>query len=240
MNFIDRIQSLSERANSQRSLEERRAESERLQHLLEEAETLSAVLVVEVEQLRLLRDQDIGVSAPDTTAAARKTLGRLRERFANKRRAEQLTKGQDWNRFHEQVHRTSQDLSSALNTKWRQFVETAFSGDKPRNLESTLARTPLNVENLRQFRDAYSKLEGLLGSHPTRREDFEYVRKLARQLSEIYQNFDFDVPEDVKSFLRAVADGGADLALLTTCVRDWLDEQGTNGDYRIVARLNTQ
>ena len=240
MTLIERIQTLRERANGQLSLEEKRNESQRLRPLLDGARKLSESLGREVEQLRLLQDQGISVSVPDSSTAARKTLGRLRERFAKEMRTEQLTRGRDWQRLNEQVLLTCQSLSSALQAEWRRIVETAFSGDKPSNLEQTLASTPKNLQNLRRFQGGYGKLEQFSRSRPTGRADFEQVRDLARQLTEIYQDFDFDVPEDVNRFLRAVADGGADLALLTAGVRDWLEGQDTSSHYRIVARLSSQ
>ena len=228
MTLIERIQTLSKRASSQLALEENRAESGRLQQLLRDARTFSEKLGSEVKQLRLLQDQGISVSAPDGATAARKTLGRLRARFAKEPHAEQLTRGRDWTLLNKQVLLTCKNLSSALDAEWRRVVETAFSGDKPANLADTLARTPGNMRNLDRFRDVYAHLEQYARSRPTGRADFVHVRDLARQLTEIYQGFDFGVREDVKRFLRAVADGGANLELLTPDVRDWLDEYGTS------------
>jgi hypothetical protein len=40
----------------------------------------------------------------------------------------------------------------------------------------------------------------------------------------------------VKQFLQAIANGGADLDLLTDEVRRWLQQQGSTGRYQIVAK----
>ena len=236
MTLIERIETLRKRAGDQIFLEKKRAESTLLQPLLDDARALSEDLSREIEQLRLLKDQGIDVAAPDSAAMACKTLGRLRERFAKENRAEQLTRGRDWGRLNDQIEETCKSLATALRAEWRRVVETAFSGDKPNNLENTLARTAGNERNLQRYREVYGKLNQLSGYRPTERSDFDNIRILARQLKEIHQDFDFNVPDDVKLFLGAVAVDGADLALLTAEVRDWLKQQNTSDHYRIVAR----
>ena len=239
MNLIERIETLCERANGQRALEEDSAESRRLQPLLDEARKFSQNLAQEVEQLRLLQDQCISISAPESATSARNTLGGLRKRFSKKPRAEQLTHRKDWNRLKDQVLLTCRSLSSALDAAWRQFVGTAFSGGDPNSLRSTLPSTPDNLRSFEHYRLRYAELSGFARSRPTGRADFERVRDLARLLTEIHGSFDFHVPEDVKRFLRAVAEDGADIGLLTAGVRNWLEAQGTSAHYRIVARTDS-
>jgi hypothetical protein len=239
MTLVERIEALRERAEGQSSLEQKRAESGRLQYLLNAARRLSEDLGSQVTQLRMLEDQGIETSAPDSAVAARKTLSKLRERFAKEPRAEQLTRGQDWTRLNEQIQATCRTLASALETEWRRFVGTAYSGESPNNLAGSLASTDGNMANLKRYRDAYAQITQYARSGPRERADFDRVRDLVRQLTEIYQGFDFNVPEDVKRFLRAVADGGANLDLLTAEVRDWLQQQNTGSQYRIVARASS-
>lgn len=240
MTLIERIETICERAENQRSIEEKRAEVNRLQPLLNDARNLSEDLDHEVAQLRFLRDQGIFTAPPDKAEAARKTLGRLRERFTKESRAEHLTRGRDWTLLKEQVRATCENLASALQTEWAQFVQTAYSGDTPSTLEGSLAGTEGNLQNLRRYREVHAELNRYAKSRPTGRTDFDNVRDLSRQLTEIYQDFDFDVPEEVKRFLQAVAGGGANLDLFTTEVRVWLQKQNTSDHYRIVARADSQ
>lgn len=239
MTLIERIETLRQCANGQLTLEEKRAESRRLQPLLSEARKFSEDLGNEVKQIRFLHDQGINISTPDSSIAARKTLSKLRERFAQDPHAEQLTRRQDWTRLKEQLQATRNNLASALDAEWRRFVKEAYRGDAPNNLANSLAGTESNKRNFQLYLDGYNKLNEYARSRPNERADFDSVRELARQLTEIYQRFDFNVPEDVKRFLKAVADGGANLDLLTAEVRDWLQQQNLIGQYRIVARVSS-
>ena len=88
MTLLKRIETVCKRAKEQHSIEEKRAEVDRLQPLLNEARDLSEELGHEVAQLRFLQDQGISTTTQDKAKAARNTLGRLRERFSKESRAE--------------------------------------------------------------------------------------------------------------------------------------------------------
>ena len=151
-----------------------------------------------------------------------------------------LTRGRDWTLLKEAVRAACKNLASALQTEWVQFVQTAYRGDTPCTLKENLARTEGNLQNLQRYSEVYAELYQYVRSRPTGRADFDHVRALARQLTKIHQEFDFDVPEEVKHFLRAVADGGAHLDLLSKEVRDWLQQQNTSDHYRIVAKVSSK
>ncbi|EXI65336.1 MAG: hypothetical protein AW08_03255 [Candidatus Accumulibacter adjunctus] len=239
MTLLERIEDLKRRAQDQLGRQAGRDEAGKLQPLLKEANALSQGLGTEVTQMHLLRDQ--GLPLPDAPAGpnaggALTTLDRLLKRFAEKRRAEGLTRGQDWTRFKESTQAARIQATTALDQAWRSFVTGAYSGDKPADLERSLAPTDVNKERLSRYRAAYEELIRLANRRPTGREDFDRVRELARQLKELHQGFDFGVPEGVKQFLQAIAKGGADLDLLTDEVRAWLQQQGSTGRYQIVAK----
>lgn len=240
MTLIERIEILCERAKNQRSLEEKKAESQRMQPLLNDARKLSENLATEVERFRLLRDQGIEMLTPDRAGKARNVLGRLRARFAEEGRAEDLTRGRDWNLLKDHVQATCENLRSTVDAEWRQFVETICNAQRPDDLERTLAHTDRNKTSLKLYREVYEQITKYAGSRPNDRTDFDCVRDLSRQLAEIHKEFDFDVPEEVKRFLRAVADGGATLDLLTAEVRDWIEQQQGSERYRIVARVSSK
>lgn len=241
MTLIQRIKTLSALAAQQTELEGKQAESKRLQLLLDKAQSMTENLGEEVQQLRLLRDEGISSPTDPTKAEAPlKTLTKLLERFTKERSAESLTRRKYWTRLNEQLDETCKSMAASFKTAWHQFVDTAYSGQSPDDLERSLATTDRNIELLKRYNTVHRQLKNLARTRPNERTDFDQVREFARQLSEIYQGFDFNVPEDVKRFLRAVADGGADLDLLTDGVRDWLQEQKTSGHYRIVTRTATK
>lgn len=241
MTLIDRINGLTERASGLDALDRQRAESAKLQKLLAQVRPMNEKLGTEIQQMRLLHDEGIN-AAPDSSSAeaARKTLARLIKRFTENRTADSLTKGRDWKLLDDQAQATYQKLTNALKAAWSQFIATAYTGESPSHLKRSLAVTDRNLDQLRLYEQTYTQLNGLTRSRPQERGDFARVRELARQLGEIYQRFDFNVPEGVKRFLQSVADGGADLDLLTEEVRGWLDQQGSSGHYRIVARSGSR
>lgn len=241
MTLLERIADLKRRAAAQQGRQAGLDEASKLQPLLKEAKALSQGLGIEVTQLHLLRDQ--GLPLPDAPAdpnggAALKTLDRLLKRFTEKQRAESLTKGQDWTQFNDLTQNARKAAAHALGQAWREFIASAYSGDKPADLERSLAPTDVNEERLSRYRTAHQELIGLRARPPCR-EEFDRVRSLARLLGEIHQGFDFGVPEAVKQFLQAIAKGGADLGLLTGEVRGWLEQQGSTGRYQIVAKRST-
>ncbi|MCB2425399.1 hypothetical protein, partial [Methylophaga pinxianii] len=120
--------------------------------------------------------------------------------------------------------------------KWLEFVQSSYEGQDPVQLESVLAPTDINKSNLLFFREKYLALKQLGRSRPKERGDFDSVRQISNQLREIHQRFDFEVPDDVRMFLVSVAEGGADLDLLTTEVLDWLHKKNTSNNYRIVTK----
>jgi hypothetical protein len=241
MTLIARIEALTERASGLDALDRRRAESAKLQQLLSKARPMNEKFGTEIQQMRLLCDEGLNM-APDikSAEAARKTLARLINRFTENRIADSLTKGRDWRLLEDQAQKTCQELTDTLKAGWIRFIETAYTGESPNHLERSLAVTDRNLDQLRLYKQTYSQLNGLKHSRPQERGDFERVRELARQLGEIVLRFDLNVSEGVKCFLQAVADGGADLELLTEEVRGWLQQQGSSGHYRIVARTNVK
>lgn len=239
MTLLERIADLKRRAQDQLDRQVGLDEANRLQPLLNEAKTLVQSLGNEVTQRHLLQDQGLQLAvvlAGTEGDAALKTLERLRNRFTQNRRAESLTRGQDWTRFKTSTEAAGSQAASTLDKTWRSFVIGSYSGAKPADLERSLAPTDGNILRLQRYRDAYNKLDILARRRPTSRADFDSVRDLARQLREIHQGFDFSVPDAVKRFLDAMAAGGADLDLLTDEVRDWLNQQGSTARYQIVAK----
>ena len=239
MSLIDRIEGLSKRVSHFGKLEGNRAESARLQKLLDEALGLNRRIEAEVQQFRLMHDEGMSLTLDVANAeAARTTLARLREGYAKENKAESLTKGRDWTLLEKRLLSVCENVATALEASWQNFVHAAYSGESPEDLGRSLASTDRNVEELKLYRQAYADLKHLSRTRPETREDFSRVRDLARRLTEIYGRFDFDVPEDVKCFLREVAGGGAGLDLLTEEVRDWLRKQKISNHYRVIARMD--
>jgi hypothetical protein len=169
MNLLERIADLKRRAAEQQGRQDGLDEARRLQPLLNEAKALSQRLGTEVTHLHLLRGQGLPLQADLAGAdagAALTTLDRLRQRFAGQRTADRLTRLQDWTRFKERTEAARSKVATTLNQAWRDFVTSAYSGDKPADLERSLAPTDLNKERLSRYRAAMRNCSDLLTADP--------------------------------------------------------------------------
>jgi hypothetical protein len=236
MTLIERIRDLTDRSDNLADLDQKLAETKRLHSLQSDASSFARLLGEQVKFSRLLGDQGIECDVPSSVENALSTLSKLKERYDREMRAGQLTQGKDWPRFKEQVEKVCAEAAKVNKIEWAKFVEFAYSGQKPNEVEASLALTPENKRNLPLYRKAFSELTQYARSLPRERADFDGVRNTARQLTETYQQFDFDVPESVKRFLKAIGEDGADLALLTDEVISWLEENNSTKRYRIVGR----
>ena len=183
MTLIDRINGLTERASGIDALNRQRDESRKLQQLLNQASPLNEKLGTEIQQMRLLHDGGVNATPESSSAeAARKTLARLIKRFTENRTADSLTKGRDWNLLEEQANKTIGELTKALKTAWDQFIATAYTGQKPSDLERALAHTDRNLDHLQLYKQTYKEFNDLARSRPQERSDFARAGELARQL----------------------------------------------------------
>ncbi len=237
MTLIERIEKLAERAVKLSERDARRAESRKLQDLRDKVKPFNRDLGQEVQQLRLLKDEGIYPALDLSEASAAQTrLETLLQRFAAQRNAESLTRGRDWTCFEEAVKTNTRKTSKALKDAWQQYLDNAYTGERPDDLADSLPQTEHNLKQLKAYHTAHDDLRGLRATLPGERADFDRVRDLLRKLNDIAQSFERDVPEAINCFLRAVNAGGADLDLLTTEVMDWLCEQNKSGRFRVVAK----
>lgn len=236
MTLIERIRDLAERCDGLADLDEKQSESKSLHSLQTDATLLARDLGEQVNISRLLGDQGIECDIPQVAKHALNTLSKLKSRYDKHMRADQLTQGRDWTRFKEQIVSVCNEAEKVNKEKWREFVELAYSGQNPKEVETSLGLTDGNKRNLPLYQNAFMELTRYSRSVPKERADFDRVRDAARQLTEIYQQFDFRVSDSVKRFLKAVGEGGADLSLLTEEVVAWLEENKSTNKYRIVAK----
>ena len=235
MTLIERIRDLTERSGKLIDLDERLSETKRLHSLQRDASTLAKALEEQVNLSRLLSDQGVECEVPPVVNTALSTLSKLKSRYDAEMRAEVLTRGKEWARFKDQVEKVCAEVARINRAEWATFVELAYTGQAPGDVKASYAPTAENERNLALYSSAFSQLQQYARKLPNDRADFEGVRNTARQLTEIYQRFNFNVSESVKRFLRAVGEGGADLGLLTEEVIAWLEENKSTSKYRIVA-----
>ncbi|MGN7610939.1 hypothetical protein ACQZV8_02525 [Magnetococcales bacterium HHB-1] len=240
MILSNRIHTLLAQVEKFRQRNSRRDESKKLQSLRTEVKPLKENLDEEVQQIRLLLDREVSLDLQKKHAIlARKQLDKLLQHFSENFKAENLTCGDDWPRFEQHVDATISDIRPICKSAWSQFVDTSYSGESPRDLKKTLPHTECNLAQLKIYQSTYQELQRLRKTRPTQRADFDKIGDLARQLREIGQQFERDVPKEVDHFLRAVNAGNATLNLVTAEVMDWLQQQNKTDDFRVVVRSSS-
>ena len=237
MNLLERIDALKVQVQELKTAQLNVGESQRLQTRLEEVDLVAIPLAQQVTLLNIFRTEGIDLSgASDTVEKAVKRIQTIQERFKAESKAASLTKGQDWTLMKKYTSEVTASVKTNLTDNWNRFVESSYSGEKPQNLQRSLAQTESNESALSRYRVEYDNLNLLARKLPESSINFENVRSTASKLKDIYKEFDFNVPEIVKEFLKAVGSGGADLDLLTDEVSKWLHSNGTINRYQIVAR----
>lgn len=237
MNLRERIAGLRARVETMAAGRRELEEASALQVRQGELAAVGAPLQSAARRRTLYRMQGLrpaGLGRPAERLSTR--VERLRERFRDDSRNATLTRGVQWRDVLDQAKEAARSAENELTGSWRRYVESAFAGERPAELEGMLAPTELNRSALARYRTAYERLVRLRNEPADSVEAFGQVREIAGQLASIHETFDFDVPVAVKIFLQATGRGGASLDLLTEEVREWLRANSSYNRYLIVAR----
>jgi DNA repair exonuclease SbcCD ATPase subunit len=235
MTVMDTCHSLQARIQALQGIQQSAAEAEQLGQRLSEAQALNERLSAELKAAQFLLDHNVFVEfdAIEVTGALR-PLNKIIDRFSENPQSASLTRGQDWKKLRDNCKHVQTQLATELPKAWRRFVDNLHTGQSPEDLEAILAMTKANESALAKYRDLYHQLKNLRTQLPEDGEEISGVIKRAEKLKEVATKFDFDVPEKVKIFLAAIAQGGAPLNLLTDDVVQWLSENRSEKHYRIV------
>lgn len=236
MSLLDRTLALKRRAAGLSDHQARMDEASLLQARITDLKPVAVQLDQVAAKAELLQKAGLKLDAvPGAVPLALKRLERIRTRFADSRQGATLTKGQDWEQALSELRQAAVAVLSALEALWKGYVDGLYTGEPPTLISTRLAKTDKNQTTFTRYQTAYSALQRLGGKFPTGDADLESVRNLAHQLGLIAKEFDHDVPAAVKSFLDAVALGGASLHLVTDEVRAWLVSNRLDDRYRVVA-----
>ena len=241
MTLVERTQTLRTLVTECSLIRARMEESKTLQARMAEAEKILASLETLLESVRLFRSFNIGspVAPPASLNQARKRVSKVLERFRADAKSTVLTKSQDWNKLVDddgEIAAAVKTIREHLETSWRTYGNEINTLTPPAEIEGSLARTENNDAAFKRYRKAYSEFNTLIKNLPKTEGDISKVLSVLELLRKTYAEFDFDVPEDVKRFLAAVGQNGANLDLLTEVVRAWLQGQGSYHRYRIITR----
>ena len=229
-----RAAALRERLTKLHQMSSNVAEASALEVLRTELARNVAQLARQVDKEKVLTDAGILVPEPACLVAVRKKASTLLERFSATPKSATLKRGQAWRTMLEEIDTASRELGTAVVSAWKGHRSTVFAGDTPGAIETKLAKTKSNNDAYRVYQTLYGQFKAAFDNLPADKATTERIRKLGVELEAAAKLFDFNVPDEVKSFLAAVQSvGGASLALLTPDVLAWLHEKGSMHAYRV-------
>jgi len=236
VSLLNRIQALNDSVENLKTAKVGINEAKLLQARYDELTLVSEPLTAQIEKVHIFKLQGIELSElPSSVTDARNQVSEVSNRFSEKREAKSLTKGKNWEFLRSAINSIATAIDKDLSESWKKYVVGASSGEPPENLKAILAPTDQNRSALDRYQTEFSRLNAFIGFVPNSQKPFEDVKRSGSKLKQIYKEFDFDVPDEVKIYLDAVGRGGAGLDLLTQDVRAWLTQNRTLSKYKIVA-----
>ncbi|TCL89544.1 hypothetical protein C8J38_11235 [Rhizobium sp. PP-WC-2G-219] len=202
------------------------------QDLSKEVDALDRVL----SQCEILEAGGVNVTMPESLNKAREQASRLRDVFIKDPTAKSLKTGNSWINLIKALDDTASAIGNETRVAWRNYRAVVFTGEAPAVIRSRMAGTDKNQTAYQRYEAKHQAFRAAFESLPQKVSDIGQARSLASELNEIFTEFDFHVPADVKAFLDAVQEGGAPLDHLTDTVISWLKENHVFSSYRIVPR----
>jgi hypothetical protein len=214
------------------------AESEQLDALQEEFSEAARPLLETLTKCAVMRKAGIAVTAPATLPKMRGKIDNAANLFREDPKSSTLKQGKRWPTLLGAVEDLSDAVRSALDASWKAYTQTGlFVGASYEEEDRILAKTPQNIQALKQYRPLYQEFVTLRASPPQREEDLARLRELSEQLGQI--EFERKVPPAIRTFLQASSTPqGATLHQLTDEVRKWLEAQNLLDRYVIRPRIS--
>jgi len=184
----------------------------------------------------LLRQKGVDLSPIPELRVVIAAVKTAQERFIESPKATTLRQGTRWTSLTNRLGAIAASGRSAQAIDWGRFFENNyFGGLPPTQRFAKLAATPENAIAIKRYQAAYQAFARYRSQPPVDSDDFDTLRLLSNQLTEIV--FQEDVPDDVKKFLDATSSGAA-LDLLTPDVLKWLRENELLGNYTVRAKTH--
>ena len=158
------------------------------------------------------------------------------KKFSDEPIRDSLVSGKTWPQFNKALNEIREEIISRTDDSWRMFLNSFTSGNSPETLAASIVPTRENSELLDEYRGLYRQVR-MFGSDAKTREGIQEIKTLGARIQKIVQQLsDFDAPEDVKKFLKAINSGGASLELLTNEVLQWLSNNKYLERYKIIGQ----
>ena len=220
MTLLERIADLSGRVEDLYSLEKQAQVRVQFELRWRELKEKSGPLRDALRTVQLL--ENCGLKVPSTMAereAAVTCLDGIRGRFRGDPTPGALTKNKSWTELLISLDSATEALDRSAYECWCGYLGQLFAGETPEQIDGRIAKTDGNKRLLLQYRSAYDSYRRSRRELPSSDTEVKQGREAAAQLASLATQFDFNVPEEVKAFLDAVAQNRATLRHLTDGVR---------------------
>ncbi len=239
MTFLDKSNDVLEKLKRVQILQTGLEEAKALKKDAQDCEGINRDLSALLNLVTITKRQNIPLSRLPQTETLVSDINGLIEKFKAQPRRETLVRGNRLTRIYAKLQDIGNSTRTVLNVAWRQFCEANFAIQRPEDLESTVAQTDENKELVTQYRTVFQTMCPILNTLPDNDIAFDKLHQLQKQLKDILIHIDFNVPDEVKAFLKAISElQGASLSYLTNpVVVQWLQEHNLMERYKIIRRM---
>ena len=236
MTLHEKVQNLKIRAENLGNLQSRVSEVSQLDTRLKELSEKSVGLSdASTKAVFLLSAGLIMDTAPTSVARVHMQLNKVRTHFAATRTAATLTQKDEWSRLLSEMGTAVKEIRSRNEKSWRGYLDGLFTGESPDQMQARMAPTDDNNKVFVHYKKLFDEFQNLKRQLPNDMVGFEKAKEVSERLKSIAKEFDFNVPDAVNVFLRAVSQGGASLDMVTEEVHAWLVSNDQVDWYRVVA-----
>jgi hypothetical protein len=208
-----------------RRIQERSTEWKTVKAKLERLETSAEILSPTERQ------------APELVSmrnSVRRQAADIRKRLQAASDVAGLEQDASWRKLLSSVTGLAEQLEKAALETWKKAVEECGSLEMPSTVRALMPPTPENESAARRYDDSFRQFQEVAKRRiPTSLSDLSSLRAHADACRRAYGSITFDVPEDVRVFLKAVQDDSATVAHLTPIVVEWLKEKQQLARYRV-------
>jgi cell division septum initiation protein DivIVA len=166
--------------------------------------------------------------------AVRRQAADIRKGLQAASDVEGVTRDASWRKLLSSVSGLAEALETAAGEAWKRAVEECGGLESPSTVRALMPPTPENESAARRYEDSFRLYQEVARLRlPTGPSDLSSLRAHADACRRAYGSITFDVPEDVRAFLKAVQEDSATVAHLTPTVVEWLKEKQQLARYRV-------
>ena len=229
MTLLDRAKTMSEALPRLQGLQQ---EQHRLKKYITREEQLRTEAVLLSGYNEITRELRAKGTEPAGFLDACRGHRRELQRVANEFKADPASiDDQPAATFWEPLKGTSKKVKAGVLAAWKKYVEQNIPPIES-GILSTLSDVPGMAKQAESVRQLLTKMKGFRDTLPDQ-GDFEKVELIATQIRKAWDDLNGEeVPQAVLDFLRSAhASSGAQLAIMTTEVFNWLDTMNLLNNY---------